>query len=469
MVYNIYQNSIENLIKQINTEGCYANKEEVEQVLTEAMLIIRKNLDKTPEEIVDIMIQDNIRELENIRAHYPIPGYNVSVNFNNMHVKMIGGDIDSQKRKMPDNALFDIASMTKFYTQIIAYNLIREGVFSFDDKIKELAPFFENVGDLRVGDVLTFSVSFRTNERIDEVKYQSQALKLLYTMDVVKKNSYNYNDMGMMLMKEVMEHVTGKSYATLLKEYIVTPLELSDTHLSINGCHTSLEVPYEKFTRLTGSSNIDIGAVNDPSANALGGFSGHAGIFASNDDLVKLGYGVASLKLLNEKEYYQACIPGMKENRGFMGNTYVAHKEGINMSFVDKLESKTNFAIQGSTRVQTNIGRTCKGDVVTNTILLNPASMGITKAYSQELKINSELLSNNEPRQKLIRNYVFKRDGRYIRYNLIDARRMCPVDYTMCPITTSNAKLTLKLRLLHEFMKEYDKNYTKEVTLVKHI
>ena len=49
--------------------------------------------------------------------------------------------------------------------------------------------------------------------------------------------------------------------------------------------------------------------------------------------------------------------PGIKENRGIMGNTYTSHIKGVDMSYVDTLEPKTNFAIQGSTRVQMNMGK----------------------------------------------------------------------------------------------------------------
>ncbi len=44
---------------------------------------------------------------------------------------------------------------------------------------------------------------------------------------------------------------------------------------------------------------------------------------------------------------------------------------------------------------------------------------------------------------------------------------MVPDDDSVRKGTTSNAKLTLKLRLLNDFIKRYDKNNEKEVTLVK--
>lgn len=65
----------------------------------------------------------------------------------------MGGNIDYNGRKMSDDALFDLASITKFYTQVVLYNLINEGYFSFDDKIKELDPRFINLGNVTIRDI----------------------------------------------------------------------------------------------------------------------------------------------------------------------------------------------------------------------------------------------------------------------------------------------------------------------------
>ncbi len=460
MVYNVYLEIIEDFIKKIQAEGCYAKECEIRQVVEEAMSIIKTNLDKTLEEIIEIMIDENIEELEHIRNKYPIPGYTVSVNVNNIHVKMLGGYINEQREKIPENALFDIASMTKFYTQIIADNLIKEKIFSCTDKIKEIDNTFlhTKLGELTIEDILSFKVSFKTNGRLEECQSIEEALNCLYTMEPYDIGIYNDNDLGMMLLKEVMEHMTEHTYQELLEKYIIKPLNLTDTYV---------KVPKDKVMLLTGSSNADIGCVNDPNANALGGYSGHAGIFVSNHDLVALGYGVAKEMILSKEALNSAYTKGIKENRGRMGNTYIAHPQGIEMSCIDKLEPKTNFAIRGSTRVQTNIGKTTSGDIITNTILLNPASMGLIKAYREECKINAERVLANKPSQKLVRKYIFSRNDQYVKYDLIDPRQMVPDDDSVRKVTTSNAKLTLKLRLLNDFIKRYDKNNEKEVTLVK--
>ena len=450
-----YEKILDNFIDEIKEEGTYATKEEIREVLKDTLTTIKKYHDDTPEEIVEKIIVDNIKELQDIKNTYPIPGFTIGVNIPNINVKMYGGDIDSLGRKMEDNTLFDIASMTKFYTQIIAYNLIKEGVFSYTDKVKDLDQRFINVEDLTVGDVLSFTTKFRTDGRLSEKKTIDEALNCLYTMSVEEKGNYNYNDMGMMLTKELMENVTGKSYKELFEEYIIDKLALTDTHLI---------VPENKIERLTGSANASKGKVNDPSALSVGGYSGHAGVFATSDDLIKLGKAVFNKKVLSEEGIKDAYTPGIKDNRGVMGNTYTSHPKGIAISYVDKLEPLTNFVIQGSTRVQSNIGKNS-----VSTILLNPASMSIERAKEEERKINEKRVIEGKTPVSLVKHFNFIHDAKEVEYDLIDARLIAPGEKTVEPITTSNAKLVLRLRLLNKVIEEYDKNYNKEVNIQKRI
>lgn len=444
----MYNKIFEDFINEIKEEGTYASSDEIREATKDALNIIKSNKDATPEEIIELIIQDNVNLLEAIKNKYPVPGYTVGVNVDNINVKITGGDLDYNGRKMRDDALFDLASMTKFYTQVIAYNLIKDGYFYLNDKIKDLDPRFENLGDLTVNDILTFTTKFQTDGRLDSKKNYYEAYETLLKVKPIEVGNYNYNDIGMMIMKEVMEYVTMYTFPDLIEKYITDKYKLHDTELI---------VPVNKVYRVTGSANDHIGMVNDPSALALHGYSGHAGIFASNDDLIKLGKAVYN-DLIPEDMISNAYTPGVKSNRGIMGNTYTSHEKGIDMSYVDKLEPKTNFAIQGSTRVQMNIG---KNSVMT--ALLNPASMGREAAMEMERRINAKLKSQGKAPVHLIKDLYFGDD----HYTSFDVRQMAPGPKTIEPIATSNAVLALRLRLLNKFIQEYDENYNKEINVHK--
>ena len=258
-----YEEILKEFFKEVQEEGTYATREKLEKVVRPMLKIVQENPDPTaPEEWVKAVIQDDIQFLEEKRSNYPIPGYTVGIQSGNINVKMLGGTMDATEREMREDAIFDIASTSKFYTQIIAYNLMKEGVFTLDDKVKDLDPRFKNVGDLTMRDVLTFTARFRTDGRLDSQRTIEEAKNCLYTMNVEEVGKYHYNDLGMMLTKEVMEQITGKTYQELVDYYIVDKLGLKDTHLVL---------PKNKIERFTGSANDAVGMVNDGSALAVGG------------------------------------------------------------------------------------------------------------------------------------------------------------------------------------------------------
>lgn len=448
-----YDKILNEFIDDIKKEGTYATAEELRDVLYDTLKVIKYHKDDTPEELVDKIINDNIKILEDVRNNYPIPGYTVGVRVSNINVKLFGGNIDAFERKMPDNALFDLASITKFYTQIVAYNLIKEGYFSLEDRVSDLDSRFKNVQDLTIKDVLTFTTEFKTNGRISDKLTVNEALSCLYGMEVVAKGAYNYNDLGMILMKEFMENVSGKKYSELVDKYIINKLGLLDTHLV---------VPKNKIELVTGSANLKVGKVNDPNALALGGYSGHAGIIASSDDLIKLGSGVVAGGVIPKDMLKDAYTPGIKDNRGIMGNTYTSHEKGVDASYVDRLEPIDNFAVQGSTRTQLNIGKNS-----VSTILLNPACMSIDQALEEEAKINEARALKGQNPLSLVKHFKFNHEGRAVEYDLIDARQMAPSGATVERITTGNTRLALRLRLLNKVITAYDKNFDKEINVSK--
>lgn len=446
--------NLEKIINELTDEllirGTYANREEITAVLNEAAEVIKKNKDATPEEIVEAFIASNVEVFEDIRRKYPTPGYASTISVDNINVKIYGGNINLLGEEMPENALFDIASMTKFYTEAVAYNLIKDGYFNLDSKISDLDNRFTNLGDLTINDVLTFTTEFRTDGRIEDSSTSDMAKDKLFNMKVVSTGKYNYNDMGLMLMKEVMENVTGETYDALVDKYLIKPLNLKDTHLI---------VPKKKFNLLTGSPNAKLGMVNDPKAVIFGGYSGHAGVWSSSDDMVKLLRGVRDENVVpNIKNAY---THGVNAARGIMGNTYTTHPKGLDVTFLDKTEPTDSFVIQGSTRVNA----TSSNDSA-NSILFNPGSMGVEHAKQVNEEINAKRKANGRDPITLVKSFEFNRDGELINFDLIDARQMLPIDGGIDNAIAANAKTTLKLRLLNKLLKEYE-HYTKDIKITK--
>ena len=432
-----YDKILENFLDELQNEGIYATREKIEKVVRPMFNIIREMPDATPEERIEAVIQDDIQFLEEKCHEFPVPGYTFGIQTGRINLKIFGGTMDATERKMREDALFDIASTSKFYTQIIAYNLMKEGAFTIDDKVKDLDSRFKNVGDITMRDVLTFTTKFRTDGRLDSKRTIEEAKDCLYNVNVEEVGKYNYNDMGMMLMKEVMENITGKTYQELVDYYIVNKLGLKDTHLVL---------PKNIIERFTGSANDTIGMINDGSALSVGGYSGHAGIKVTSDDLISLGKGVLDGTIFPSDKLSDAYTQGAKYNRGIMGNTYISHEDGTDATFVSVVAPKRAFAVQGSTRNNVVIGP----DSI-NTVLLNPCSMGLERAREEEAKQQAIDIENGKKPSSLIKNLTFDRNGQEVHYTVIDARPRVKIG----PFIDRVAEMSLRLSFLNYVLGTY--------------
>lgn len=459
---------INELAEEYTSKSTHASKEEVLKVLKDAEVIIKKNKDATPEEIVNAIIDDCAVELYKILQNTPTPGIMSSLQVDNININLHGGLARPNGEELSRDALFDVASITKFYTEIVAYKLINEGAFKLSDKIKELDPRFENVGDLTVSDVLKFVTTFRTDGRIEDVSTKGDAEDRLFGMQVVQKGGeYNYNDMGLMLMKEVMENVTGKSYSQLFEEYIANPYGLHDTHLI---------VPEQKIHLVTGTPNLD-GSVNDLKANVMGGYSGHAGIRVTSDDLIKLGQAVNMDYELRNGLY----VPNdkMKVRSEKIGSAYVnpltyvkkdgTEVSGRELSYFGGLAPEESVASQGSTRV---IARSSSfnGIDINSTALSNVASMSdeqMIKAIEEE---NARRLAKDPEARLLNVNDLIKErvfDG--TTFKMHDPRALMNEDRTIGNFLYKyDNEVVLKLLLLNKILKEYE-HYYDEINIDRNI
>ena len=446
----------DDFIKERKDECPQATTEEIRQLVSNVLeLVMIKKPDGTPEEWVRELMQPTIDILEGIRSNYPVPGYNVLLNVGNIDAGMYAGYMDSTKeRPMVIGAEFDIASMTKSPTQTLSDILIDNNAFNLNHKIKELDPRFINVQDLTVDDIKRFAVSFRTPGRIDGAETSEEALDRLYREEVYNIGYYNYNDMGMMTMKEVMEYITNMPYEKLVNELIVKPLGLKNTHLV---------VPENKIALLTGSPNWQIGAINDGNANALKeGFGGQAGIWMSPQDWIIYMNAITKGELISDKAIARTYTSGRLADakgepwdfRSLEGNYYTSDVS-TDTSFTDVLVPKTGSSAQGSTRcfgLRFPDGAAFAG--------LNPSS--ISKAEALKIQEANGLSGKVKDINIITSGSV---DGPHTsRFTTcIDSRNWMPVGRTQKPIVRSLAELRIKLLYLQEFMNEY--NYANEKDL----
>jgi beta-glucosidase-like glycosyl hydrolase/CubicO group peptidase (beta-lactamase class C family) len=122
-----------------------------------------------------------------------------------------------------------------------------------------------------------------------------------------------YSDLGIILMAEIIQRLTGRSLDDLAKEYIFAPLGMND----------SMYKPPKKLWPSIAPTEFDAnfrkrlvqGEVHDENAFAIGGVSGHAGVFSTAPDLAAfcqmlLNGGVyAHQRILRRSTLAQFTVP----------------------------------------------------------------------------------------------------------------------------------------------------------------
>ena len=92
-----------------------------------------------------------------------------------------------------------------------------------------------------------------------------------------------YSDLGIILMAEIIERLTGRPLDELAKTYIFAPLGMNDSMYRPPKKLWPAIAPTEFDARLR--NRLVRGEVHDENAFAIGGVSGHAGLFSTAPDL----------------------------------------------------------------------------------------------------------------------------------------------------------------------------------------
>lgn len=271
------------------------------------------------------------------------------------------------------DTLYDLASNTKMYSvnyalQYLVANSKNYNNFSINDPITKYFPDFVNStieikydtangtgapdletakawkAELTVADILQHQAGFAPdpqfhNDKFDQVTQtpDPDTDNVLYAIgkDAVAEaickaplvyepgTKTVYSDVDYMLLGLIVEQVTGKDLNTFLKETFWQPLGL--THITYNPLDNGFTANDCAATELNGNSRdgaIDFtgnrtgtiqGQVHDEKTwYAMGGVSGHAGLFANAEDLATLaqmmlnpsGYGSNRLFSTNVNEYF---------------------------------------------------------------------------------------------------------------------------------------------------------------------
>lgn len=218
---------------------------------------------------------------------------------------------------MSTGHIFDLASLTKiFATTYGMMALYSDGVIDPDDPIGEYLSEFdtEKHGAITISHLLSHTsglIQWFPTYYVAENSSERRAFTAEQPLLGEPGEQRRYSDLGFMLLGDLIEEVSGQGLDRFLDERIYSPLGLENTRFNIghtatdNVVSTSHGNPFERkmVHDPDFGYNIDIdpdiwdewrtytlnGEVNDGNAfYTHGGVAGHAGLFSTADDLVKL-------------------------------------------------------------------------------------------------------------------------------------------------------------------------------------
>lgn len=201
---------------------------------------------------------------------------------------------DESKQEVNPNSIFDLSSVSKFFTLIVVFKMIELKKISLDDYVYDLDNRFVNLKKLTIGQLLSYQVELRTRQRLEHCESIEELENILFEVTYLN-NKGVYSDIPAMVIRIIVEKVMHTDFWSLIQKWIIVPCQLENTFVNI---------PQEKLLNTVSNNNeyriinnklvvfdeIKEGICNDGKARVFKNtkFPGHAGIFSSLSDMSKL-------------------------------------------------------------------------------------------------------------------------------------------------------------------------------------
>ncbi len=199
-----------------------------------------------------------------------------------------------QERAMTAETIFDLASLTKpIATSTAAMMLLEEGKIELDTPVSKYLPVF-NTGEkakITVRHLLTHTAGFVAGGAYaGKTRTTAQMLD-----DIVASNpksapgeKFLYSDFSFITLGALVEAVSGQTLDRFCQERIFRPLGMNDTFFRRNEAVLA-PVVLSRVAATTAEDDTPAtrALVHDPTARAMGGVAGHAGLFSTANDVAR--------------------------------------------------------------------------------------------------------------------------------------------------------------------------------------
>lgn len=217
-----------------------------------------------------------------------------------------------------DNTIYQIGSVTKQFTAAAILKLAAQNKLKLTDKLSKFYPGFPKGDSITIHQLLSHTSGI-FNYTNDGEFMQSEAVKpanekkmlALFKnkpLDFSPGSNFSYSNSGYLLLGYIIEKITKKPYEKIMREFILTPLQMSNsgfdfTHLKNNNKATG-------YFNLAGKKSTVAGIVDSSVAYAAGALYGTTG------DLYKWHNAVLQNKIISRSWAEKGFTP-VKSNYGY--------------------------------------------------------------------------------------------------------------------------------------------------------
>lgn len=216
-----------------------------------------------------------------------------------------------QQITMAEDTVFDLASVSKLFTSILAVQQIERGAPALEATVASYLPEFGSAGklDITVRQLLTHTSGLRAWIPLYKEPTREGKLRLLWNEAPASApgTKYLYSDLNLISLQLLLEKITGHTLDVLLRNEITAPLGMHRTRFNPPASWKP-KIAATEDARLPWSGlnrGLVWGEVHDENAYSFGGVAGHAGIFSCAWDLA-----ILARTLLNGGVYGRARILG---------------------------------------------------------------------------------------------------------------------------------------------------------------
>lgn len=303
-----------------------------------------------------------------------------------------------QSEKNDLSTLYDMASCSKVISTVTSILILMEkGMLRLYEPVANIIPEF-NLKEVTIWDLLTHTsglmpvlpggVKMKRNEILTGI--------FSITPTYEKNSKIVYSDLNFILLGLIVEKVSNMSLDEFAKKHIFTPLKMKNT--CYNPKSESQCAPTENR-----GDRIDRGYVHDEVAHNLGGVAGHAGLFATIEDIT----------------HFMTMIL----NDGVYNKKRILSKASINLIFTPQVEDVDKISLTNEKR---SLGWIVKGAhpvsgmLASKDTIMHTGFTGTSVVIDRSNQIAYALLSNRvHPTRKNAKIIAFRpKLGNYILSHL---------------------------------------------------